>query len=305
VTETSLLKPRVLIPFILVTLIWGSTWIVIKDQLNVVPPSWSVTYRFLTGGIVMMIVAALTKAPLRLGRDGQIFAALLGVAQFMFNFNFVYRAELYITSGLVAVVFALLFVPNALFARIFLGHEMSRRFIAGSAIAVTGIALLFINEARGDDAAQTATLTGIAFTLAGVVSASTANVMQASQRAKALPMAAMLGWAMLWGAGFDALFAWFTAGPPVMDWRPSYLVGILFLGVIASALAFSLYFSTIRDIGPARAAYSSTIIPVIAMGFSTVFEGFVWTGLAVAGSIIALTGMVVALSSGKDRAADS
>jgi drug/metabolite transporter (DMT)-like permease len=254
---------------------------------------------------VMMIVAALTKAPLRLGRDGQIFAALLGVAQFMFNFNFVYRAELYITSGLVAVVFALLFVPNALFARIFLGHEMSRRFIAGSAIAVTGIALLFINEARGDDAAQTATLTGIAFTLAGVVSASTANVMQASQRAKALPMAAMLGWAMLWGAGFDALFAWFTAGPPVMDWRPSYLVGILFLGVIASALAFSLYFSTIRDIGPARAAYSSTIIPVIAMGFSTVFEGFVWTGLAVAGSIIALTGLVVALSSGKDRAADS
>jgi drug/metabolite transporter (DMT)-like permease len=305
VTETSLLKPRVLIPFILVTLIWGSTWIVIKDQLNVVPPSWSVTYRFLTGGIVMMIVAALTKVPLRLGRHGQAFAALLGVAQSMFNFNFVYRAELYVTSGLVAVVFALLFVPNALFARIFLGHDMSRRFIAGSGIAVTGIALLFINEARGDDAAQTATLTGIAFTLAGVVSASTANVMQASQRAKALPMAAMLGWAMLWGAGFDALFAWFTAGPPVMDWRPSYLLGILFLGVIASALAFSLYFSTIRDIGPARAAYSSTIIPVIAMGFSTVFEGFVWTGLAVAGSVIALAGMVVALSSGKDRAAVS
>jgi drug/metabolite transporter (DMT)-like permease len=299
VTETSLLKPRVLIPFILVTLIWGSTWIVIKDQLNVVPPSWSVTYRFLTSGIVMMIVAALTKVPLRLGRHGQIFAALLGVAQFMFNFNFVYRAELYVTSGLVAVVFALLFVPNAFFAQVFLGHHVNKRFIIGSGIAVTGIALLFINEARGDDAAQAATLTGIAFTLAGVLSASTANVMQASKRAKALPMAAMLGWAMLWGAGFDAVYAWFTAGPPVMDWRPSYLLGVLFLGVIASALAFSLYFTLIRNIGPARAAYSSTIIPVIAMGFSTVFEGFVWTGLAVAGSIIALAGMVVALSAPK------
>jgi drug/metabolite transporter (DMT)-like permease len=301
VTETSLLKPRVLIPFILVTLIWGSTWIVIKDQLNVVPPSWSVTYRFLTGGIVMMIVAALTKVPLRLGRHGQIFAALLGVAQFMFNFNFVYRAELYVTSGLVAVVFALLFVPNAFFAQVFLGHRVSKRFIIGSGIAVTGIALLFINEARGDDAAQAATLTGIAFTLAGVLSASTANVMQASKRAKALPMAAMLGWAMLWGAGFDAVYAWFTAGPPVMDWRPSYLLGVLFLGVIASALAFSLHFTLIRNIGPARAAYSSTIIPVIAMGFSTVFEGFVWTGLAVAGSIIALAGMVVALSAPKEE----
>jgi drug/metabolite transporter (DMT)-like permease len=301
VTEASLLKPRVLIPFILVTLIWGSTWIVIKDQLGLVPLSWSVTYRFLLGGIVMLLVAVVTKSSLRLGRDGQVFAALMGAAQFVFNFNFVYRAELYITSGLVAVVFALLFVPNALFARIFLGHALSKRFMIGSAIAVVGIALLFINEARGDDAAQAATMTGIAFTLAAVLSASTANVMQASKRAKAMPMTAMLGWAMLWGAGFDASYAWISAGPPVMDWRPGYIFGLLYLGVIASALAFSLYFRTIRDIGPARAAYSSTIIPVIAMGFSTVFEGFVWTGLAVAGSAIALTGMAVALSSPKTQ----
>jgi drug/metabolite transporter (DMT)-like permease len=270
--------------------------------LHTVPPGWSVTYRFLLSGIVMLAVAAFTKVPLRLGRDGQIFAAMLGVAQFMFNFNFVYRAEIYVTSGLVAVVFALLFVPNALFSRVFLGHAVSKRFIIGSTIAVMGIILLFINEARGDDAAQTATLTGIAFTLAGVLSASTANVMQASQRAKALPMAAMLGWAMIWGAAFDAVFAWFTSGPPVMDWRPGYVLGLLYLGVIASALAFSLYFRLIRDIGPARAAYSSTIIPVIAMGFSTVFEGFVWTGLAVAGSIVALAGLVVALSSSKSSA---
>ena len=301
VTETSLLKPRILIPFILVTLIWGSTWIVIKDQLSVVPPSWSVTYRFLLSGVVMLLVAAATKSPLRLGRDGQIFAALMGTAQFMFNFNFVYRSELYITSGLVAVVFALLFVPNAVFARIFLGHRMSPRFILGSVIAVGGIGLLFVNEARGDDATQTATLTGILFTLAAVLSASTANVMQASKRAKAMPMTAMLGWAMLWGAGLDAAYAWTTAGPPVMDWRPGYIAGLLYLGVIASALAFSLYFTTIRDIGPARAAYSGTIIPVIAMGFSTVFEGFVWTGLAVAGSIIALIGMVLGLSSPKSQ----
>ena len=86
-----------------------------------------------------------------------------------------------------------------------------------------------------------------------------------------------------------------------MDWRPGYIFGLLYLGIIASALAFSLYFRTIRDIGPARAAYSSTIIPVIAMGFSTLFEGFVWTGLAVAGSVVALTGMVVALSSPKTQ----
>ena len=37
------------LPFILVTLIWSSTWIVIRDQLGSVPASWSVCYRFLPG----------------------------------------------------------------------------------------------------------------------------------------------------------------------------------------------------------------------------------------------------------------
>ena len=297
--ETSMLTPRIIIPFAIVTLIWGSTWIVIKDQLGVVPPSWSVAYRFGLAGLVMLGVALWTRVPLRIGREGQIFAALFGLAQFSLNFNFVYRSEIYITSGLVAVMFALLFVPNALFSRLFLGQHISRRFLIGSVISIAGIALLFVNEARGDVSETAATLTGIGFTLMGVLCASTANVMQATQRAKALPMASMLGWGMVWGTGMNAAFAWFTAGPPVIDMRWGYLLGITYLGIAASAIAFSLYFRTIRDVGPAKAAYSGVIVPVLAMGFSTLFEGYRWTGLAVAGSIIALAGMVVALSARK------
>ncbi len=41
--EASFFSPRVFIPFAIITLIWGSTWQVIKDQLAVVPASWSVT----------------------------------------------------------------------------------------------------------------------------------------------------------------------------------------------------------------------------------------------------------------------
>lgn len=53
----TLLSPRVFLPFILVTLIWGSTWIVIKGQLGIVPPSWSVTYRFAVAAIAMFAFA--------------------------------------------------------------------------------------------------------------------------------------------------------------------------------------------------------------------------------------------------------
>ncbi|PZQ61736.1 MAG: EamA family transporter [Sphingomonas taxi] len=292
-------RAAVLVPFALVVLIWGSTWIVIRDQLHggavAVPASWSVSYRFLVAGLTLAAVAAWRRE--RVTRDAGFwrFAALLGVTQFVMNFNFVYRAEEHITSGLVAVIFALLLIPNALFARVFLGQRLGRQLLIGSGIAMAGVALLFVQEARSDPGGPAESLTGIAFTLCAILSASTANVMQATRTAARYPMIPMLATAMLIGAGLDAGWAWITTGPPLFDPRPGYVAGVLYLGVIASALAFTLYFRIIRAIGPAKAAYNGVIVPVIAMLLSTIFEGYRWTALAAAGAVLAAIGLVTAL----------
>jgi drug/metabolite transporter (DMT)-like permease len=285
----------VLIPFAIVTLIWGSTWIVIRDQLLVVPASWSVTYRFTVAGVTMLGWALLRRDSLKLDARGIGFAVLLGLAQFVLNFNLVYRAEQHITSGVVAVVYALLLVPNAVLARLFLGQKMGRQLVIGSAIAVAGVALLFLHEARLSPVGPHEAALGIGIALAGVMCASVANVMQATSTAKAYPMATMLGWAMLSGAALDAVFAFATLGPPVFDPRPSYGLGILYLGVLGSAVSFSLYFRLIRTIGPAKAAYTGVLIPVIAMVFSTLFEGYRWSWLAAGGAVLVVAGLVVAL----------
>lgn len=285
----------VLVPFGLVTLIWGSTWIVIADQLGVVPPTWSVTYRFALAGLTMAAWCAFKRERFWLPPAGFAFAAALGLFQFVLNFNFVYRAEAHVTSGLVAVVFALLLVPNALLARLFLGQLMGRQLILGSVIAVAGIALLFVHEIRRDPSASDEVLLGIGITLVAVMCASCANVMQASSTAKTFPMLPVIGWAMLLGAMIDGMFAFAISGPPVIEWRIGYLAGVAYLGIVASAVAFTLYFGVIRTIGPAKAAYSSVLIPVLAMLISTIFEGYRWSWLAAAGALLAGVGLVIAL----------
>jgi threonine aldolase len=50
-------RDSIVIPFIIFTGIWGSTWIVIRDQLGTVPPQWSVTYRFVIAATAMAAVA--------------------------------------------------------------------------------------------------------------------------------------------------------------------------------------------------------------------------------------------------------
>ena len=285
----------VTLPFIIFTAIWGSTWIVIRDQLGSVPPQWSIAYRFLIAGAAMAVVTLAKGQGLKLGRGGAIAALILGFLQFVLNFNAVYFAEHHVTSGLVATVFALLLIPNTLLAWIFLGQRPTARFAWGSLVAVTGIGLLFLHELQENPGQRASILLGIGLTLGGMLAASAANVFQALERVKRYPLFTLLTWAMLIGATIDAAFAFIFTGPPVIEARLGYWLGLTYLALFASALAFSLYLPVVRKIGPGKAAYSSALVPIIAMGFSTWLENYRWTGLTIAGGVLALGGMVLAL----------
>jgi drug/metabolite transporter (DMT)-like permease len=286
---------RTLAQFAAVTLIWGSTWLVIKTQLGDVPPAWSVTYRFMTAALLMLGYCLATGKPLRLPPRGHLFAAAMGLFQFCLNFNFVYAAEQYVTSGLVAVAFALLVVPNAILARLALGHPITRRFAVGSLIGMAGVGLLFWQEIVGATLGGLVAF-GLGLTLAAILCASVANVMQATPLARTLPPHGLLVWGFAYGALIDAVFAFATAGPPVIDWSPAYLGGVLYLAGLATCLAFLLYYDVIRAVGPSKAAWSSLLTPFIAMALSTVFEGYRWTWEAAAGGALALAGLYVALA---------
>jgi drug/metabolite transporter (DMT)-like permease len=288
------MSSRAILQFLTVVLIWGTTWIVIKFQLGSVNPSWSVTYRFATCGVALLAWCALKGLPLTVPRHALPFLALFGLFQFVMNFNFVYRSELYIPSGIPAVAFALLMVPNAILAWAFLGRKVSGRFVLGSALGILGVALLFAQQ-LSLPGTRAETMLGLGLVVAGILSASIANVMQASPKALTFPPITGLGWAMLIGSSMNAVVASIVAGPPQFDPAPSYWAGFLYLGVVASALAFAIYFDLVRQMGPAEAAWTGVLIPIIAMAISTLVEDFDWTAMAVAGCVLALVGMVVAL----------
>jgi drug/metabolite transporter (DMT)-like permease len=286
----------VAVPFAIFTAIWGSTWIVIRDQIGTVPPQWSVAYRFIIAAIAMALVAKWRGEKLALGREAVLPALFLGFAQFCINFNAVYLAEQHITSGVVAIIFALFLIPSTLLAWAFLGHRPTSRFLWSSLVAIAGIGLLFVHEFQ-QHAARAAEITlGIALTFGGMVGAAAANVYQARDEIRRFPLFSMIAWSMAAGAFLDAAFAFAVTGAPVFDSRPGYVLGLLYLALPASVITFSLYYPVVRKIGPAKAAYSSVLVPIIAMGFSTALEGYRWTPLAVAGAVLALGGMAGALS---------
>lgn len=294
----ALLRPQVAIPFLIVALIWGSTWFVILGQNDAAPAGWSVTFRFLIATPAMFVVALAMRRPLGLGAKGQWLAVLVGVTQFCGNYNFVYRAEAYLTSGIVAVMIGLLLVPNTLLGRVLLGQAITRRFAIGSAIAIVGIALLLLHEAQLAPLGGHVVL-GVVLALGGMFSASISNVVQGNETGRALPMVSLLAWAMLYGTLADAALAWIMHGPPVLPASGAYWAGTAYLAIAGSVVTFPLYYTLIRQLGAGRAAYNGVAVIVIAMLISTVFEGYRWSLLAVAGAVLAMAGLVVALRARK------
>ncbi|MEO7277078.1 MAG: DMT family transporter, partial [Sphingomicrobium sp.] len=176
-----------------------------------------------------------------------------------------------------------------------LGQRPSARFAWGSLISVAGIGLLFAHELNQNPVHRQAVMIGIGLTLAGMLAASAANVFQARDKVRRHPLFALLTWAMLIGAVIDAALALAFTGPPVIEARIGYWLGLVYLAVFASALAFSLYLPVVRKIGPGKAAYSSAMVPIIAMAISTWLENYHWTALTLAGAFLAIGGMIAAL----------
>ena len=292
------ITPRSIAAFVLLALVWGSTWLVIKDQISAVPAAWSVVWRFMLAAAAMLVFALLKGDRLRLTAREQAVAVAMGLFQFSLNFQLIYRSEHYLTSGLVAVVFALMILPNAVLARIVLGNRMSAQFAAGSAIALAGIGLLILHEYRIAPVSDGVT-TGVMLVICAILSVSVGNLLQATETARGVPVVPLMGWGMLWGVLASALYASESVGVPVLDPRPEYLAGVAYLGLVGSALTFPLYSQLIRDWGPGPAAYNGVAVPVVAMALSTLFEGYDWSVLAGGGAMLAMVGMLIALSGRK------
>jgi drug/metabolite transporter (DMT)-like permease len=111
-----------------------------------------------------------------------------------------------------------------------------------------------------------------------------------------MPVVTVNAYGMAYGAATLALIASLRGVPIVFELSWQYIVSLLYLSLAGTSLAFGLYLALLKKIGAARAAYTSVLFPVIALGVSTVFEGYRWSLTAFIGLAVLLAGNALALS---------
>jgi drug/metabolite transporter (DMT)-like permease len=275
-------------------LIWGSTWLAITFQLGSVAPEVSVTYRFALASVVLGGACVATRRSLRFSRLDHAFLAGIGLLMICTNYIFVYWAETHVASGLVAVVYSTIVFMTPIGMRLAFGTPLRTRLFVAAALAVTGVALLFLPEIAAARRGGSAAI-GISYTLIATAACAVGNLIAVRNHNAGLPTIPATVWTMAYGALFTALFVVARGSPWTFDPRPAYVLSLVYLAVFGSVIAFATYFTLLKRIGAGPSSYVAIATPVIAMLLSTLFEGYRWTWVSAMGVGLAVIGNALAL----------
>ncbi len=275
-------------------IIWGSTWLAIKFQLGLVDPIISVSYRFILASFILLVFCRISGLNLKYNVKEHLFFALQGFFLFGINYWLVYLAEVHLPSGLVAVVFSMIIFFNIFNGAIFIGSPIRVRVIAGAALGIVGIGLVFKQELLSFSLSSDNSLALVIAGL-GALTASLGNITSVHNQKINLPVIQTNAFGMMYGALFMLIISLIMGKHFSFEISYAYIGSLLYLSIFGSIIAFTCYLTLLGKIGADKAAYVTLIIPVIALILSTIFEEYTWTLYAFIGVALILIGNMLVL----------
>lgn len=282
--------------YLTTVLIWGSTFFAIRFQLGDIAPEVSVAYRFALAALILAGWCRLKKLPMRFSLHQHCWMIAQGLALFGFNYLVVYQATALLTSGLIAVIFSTIVLMNIANSALFFRTRPTPSVIAGALLGLAGISLVFLPELRQLDLHGT-TAKGILLSLLATFIASFGNMVSSRNQKAGLPVVQTNTFGMAYGAIALTLIALLQGASFNYDSSISYSASLLYLALFGSVLAFGSFLTLLGRIGAERAAYTMVLFPIVALGISTLFEGYRWSPEAGLGVMLVLTGNVLMLIS--------
>lgn len=154
---------------VLACLLWGGTFVAIRDAVAAIPPATLVASRFLVAGLVLALVLLAMRRPL--GRADLTGGALSGV---LLAGGFWLQAEglRWTSAGSSAFLTCAGILLTAFWAWLLVRERPGARLVVGLAIALTGSALLSLREGLALGRGEALTLAGAALFALQIVAVS-------------------------------------------------------------------------------------------------------------------------------------
>ena len=250
-------------------LIWGTTWLFIKVGLEDLPPLTFASIRFILAIAVVGTIIFINKVPFpKTAREWKLLA-LTGILQFSINYSLVFWSEVYISSGLAAVLQAMIPVFGLILAWIYLPSEkITWMKFAALMIGISGVGIIFIEQLQIRNFMAFLGCVGIVF---GAYAAAHASIL-VKARGGGIHPASMVFGQMICGIMPIIILALINDGNPLnFNYSVMTIISILYLAIFGTVASFWLYYWLLNKIESTKAMTIALVTPLIAVLWGSIF----------------------------------
>ncbi|SDW00233.1 Permease of the drug/metabolite transporter (DMT) superfamily [Marininema mesophilum] len=278
--------------FILLCLVWGSTWLAIKIGVDHAPPLWSAGTRFFLAGVLLLCWYRWKHGSFRL--EGKAFRHLfiLGVLVIAVTFGLIYWGEQWVSSGLTAVlVQGLIPILMLLFSSLYRQSRLNAPLIGGIVLGLLGVFVIFMPQVQSPDNKMailgmiSIILGTTAYCWGAVISKDTLN-----QYSSIL----VSGLENLLGGAILMVVAPFVEWKEIISWEyvhQTFVISWLYLVIIGSIVGFTMFTYLLKEWGAIRVSLYSFFTPMVAILLGTLIYGERITWEQLLGSAMVLLGV--------------
>jgi drug/metabolite transporter (DMT)-like permease len=275
--------------WLILCVIWGSTWLFIKLGLENLPPITFAGIRFVIASAILFLLIRARGIALPDNRRDWGLLAFTGVLSFTLNYGLVFWGEQHISSGLAAVLQSTLPAFGLVIAHFHLpGERMTWSKIFGVVLGFLGVAVVFSNQLA---IAGGKALAGSVALVLSALFAAYSNVLVKAHGRKLDP-AVLSGGQMFFGLIPLLLIGIPLEGNPFrFHWTPLAFVALLYLAVVGSVIAFMLYYWLVHKVDVTKTMLISLVTPVVAVVLGMVVLGEDLSWRTIAGGLMIMVGV--------------
>lgn len=260
-----------IIVWLILCLVWGTTWIFIKIGLEDLPPIGFAAARFILAILILIPIIKIQQIPLpNSWRDWRLIM-LTGILQFSINYSLVFWSEQYISSGLAAVLQAMITVFGLALAWFHLPNErITGLKILAVLLGIVGVGIIFNDQLKVE---STLAFAGCVAIVVGAYAAAQASILIKAKGGNLHPAALVFG-QMICGLPPIILYSLLKEGNPLnFRWSWRAIICVLYLTVFGTIAAFWLYYWLLSKIESTKAMMISLVTPLLAVIVGAIFLG--------------------------------
>jgi drug/metabolite transporter (DMT)-like permease len=279
--------------FVVLCLVWGTSWVAIKYSLEAFPPLLGATLRFSLAGLFLFAYCRLRSIPVSFrGQPWRVFL-ITAFLVYVVNYGLIYWAEQYLKAGVAAVVFATFPLFTGILSNFVFQNEPFRMTVyVGIALGFFGVLLIFYDDFQTTELGAMVAWSTLAV-LGSSISAAASSLIVKKHLGGIHPVQLTLHQLILGTAGLLVAGVCFGELSHV-GFSMNGLLAVIYLGLVASAFAFALYYWLLQEWSAVSVSLLVYFTPMVAIVLGWVMLGESLSSRTLAGVGIILGGVLIA-----------